>query len=198
MPRRDVAKVCRVVIMKEAVGKIPGVLEQLFEGELEPDALFAALMPALGKVLPCDRCFLYLRDPIKGQGIITHCWARDGRAAEWLGADWLEAPEAPQDPLMTIALRTPVAVFVNDIETAGRDVVDRDYEREKFRHRALVHAPIYLNELLIGILECSMFELPRVWSEGDRQLIAALQAKTHSSYAGVSQAKSTLSRLGLT
>ena len=158
-------------------GELLDGLGQLFEGEVEPDAVFMALMPALGAVLQCDRCFLYLREPTKGQGKITHCWARDGRAAEWIGADWLENPKAPQDPLMTIALRTPVAVFVEDIETTGSDVVDRAYEREIFQHRALVHAPIYLDEALIGVLECSVFETPRVWTEGDRQLIAHLQAK---------------------
>ncbi|MBW4583151.1 MAG: GAF domain-containing protein [Tildeniella nuda ZEHNDER 1965/U140] len=164
--------------MKESMAEpLPDVLIQLFENDVEPDSFLTALMPALGAMLPCDRCFLYLREPTTGQGKITHCWARDGREADWLGADWLEDPTAPQDPLMTIALRTPLAVFVDDIETAGSDVVDRAYEREKFQHRALVHAPIYLNDTLIGILECSVFEQPRVWTEGDRQLIAHLQTK---------------------
>jgi GAF domain-containing protein len=161
----------------KAMEEIPTVLMQLFDGEVEPDALFTALMPALGEVLPCDRSFLYLREPVKQRGIITHCWARDGRAAEWLGADWLEGLDASPDPLMTIALRTPIAVFVKDIETAGSDVVDCAYERETFRHRALIHAPIYFAKALIGILECSVFDAPRVWSEDDRQLIAHLQAK---------------------
>jgi GAF domain-containing protein len=58
---------------------LPDGLRQLFEGALEPDELFTALMPALGEVLPCDRSFLYLREPVKQHGIITHCWARDGR-----------------------------------------------------------------------------------------------------------------------
>lgn len=166
------------MIRNEGMGEIlPNTLRQLFENEVKPDRLLAALLPALGAMLPCDRCFLYLREPTTRQGKITHCWARDGREDEWLGADWLEDPNAPQDPLMTIALRTPVSVFVEDIETAGSDVVDRAYEREKFQHRALVHAPIYLNDALIGILECSVFEQPRVWTEGDRQLIAHLQNK---------------------
>ena len=156
---------------------LPDGLRQLFEGALEPDELFTALMPALGEVLPCDRSFLYLREPVKQHGIITHCWARDGRAEDWLGADWLEGTNAPPDPLMTIALRTPIAVFVEDIETAGGDVVDRDYERETFRHHALIHAPIYFDKALIGILECSVFDTPRVWSADDQQLIAHLQAE---------------------
>ncbi len=156
---------------------LPDGLRRLFEAALEPDELFTALMPALGAVLPCDRSFLYLREPVKQHGIITHCWARDGREADWLGADWLEGENAPPDPLMTIALRTPIAVFVEDIETVGSDVVDRAYEREIFRHRALIHAPLYFDTELIGILECSVFDTPRVWSADDRQLIAHLQAK---------------------
>src|SRR5579883_2214354 len=122
---------------------LPERIRQIFADQAEPDELFAVLLPTLGAVLPCDRCFLYLREPAKAWGLITHCWARDGRTAEWIGADWIEDPTAPQDPLMAIALRIPAAVFVEDIETAGSDVVDRAYEREKFRHRALVHAPIY-------------------------------------------------------
>ena len=156
---------------------LPEALARVFEQFTEPGALFTALMPALGSTLPCDRCFLYLREPAQQQGVITHCWSRDGQATAWIGANWLEDPTAPQDPLMTIALRTPVAVFVDDIETAGSDVVDRLYEREKFRHQALVHAPIYHNQALIGILECSMIDQPRIWTEIDRQLIACLQTK---------------------
>jgi GAF domain-containing protein len=152
-------------------------LLRLFEQSIEPERLLTALLPALGEVLPCDRCFLYLREPTQSLGIITHCWSRDGRAAAWMGADWLEDPTAPQDPLMTIALRTPVAVFVDDIETASDEVVDRAYEREKFQHRALVHAPLYQGNQLIGILECSIFARPRRWTEDDRQLIATLQTK---------------------
>lgn len=163
--------------MTKRMGKVSERLMQLFKDETEPDGLFTVLMPVLGEMLICDRCFLYLREPLKGYGKITHCWSRDGRAAEWIGADWLENLDAPQDPLMTIALRTPAAVFVEDIETAASDVVDRIYEREKFQHRALVHAPLYQSDALIGILECSVFEMPRVCNESDRQLIAYLQDK---------------------
>jgi GAF domain-containing protein len=156
--------------------QLPETLTRVFEQFMEPDALFTALMPALGETLPCDRCFLYMREPIQHRGVITHCWSKNEQATVWIGADWLEDPTAPEDPLMTIALRTPVAVFVDDIETASSDVVDLTYEREKFRHRALVHAPIYDDQALIGILECSMIDQPRVWTEDDRQLIACLQA----------------------
>ncbi len=162
--------------MTENEAPLDGLL-QIFEQFAEPETLLTALLPALGEAMPCDRCFLYLREPTQNRGTITHCWSRDGRAAAWIGADWLEASNLPQDTLMTIALRTPIAVFVDDIETASDDVIDRTYEREKFQHRALVHAPLYQDNQLIGILECSVFAQPRRWRARDRQLIAFLQTK---------------------
>ncbi len=152
----------------------PEGLARLFE-QPESTPLFATLMSALAEVLPCDRCFLYQRDPVQGQGTITHCYSKDGQADQWIGADWLEDSNAPQDPLMTIALRIPEAVFVNDVETAGANIVNLEYEREVFRHRALIHAPLYHDSLLIGILECSVFDAPRQWTEADRCIIANLQ-----------------------
>jgi hypothetical protein len=57
---------------------LPAVLEKILATDSEPDAVFSALLPALGEVLQCDRvseaapqelagrssvhrCFLYLR-----------------------------------------------------------------------------------------------------------------------------------------
>jgi hypothetical protein len=43
---------------------LPAVLEKILATDSEPDAVFSALLPALGVVLQCDRCFfLYLRNP---------------------------------------------------------------------------------------------------------------------------------------
>ena len=152
----------------------------VFESRLDLDHLdldqqLTEMLRILGDVLPCDRCFLYVRDPATATGKITHCWSVDGQTEDWVGADWLEDPSAPIDPLMTLALADPTAVFVADIETAGEQVVNLAYEQQVFRHRALIHAPIYDADSLIGILECSVFQAPRVWTDRDRQLIRQLQ-----------------------
>lgn len=84
---------------------------------------------------------------------------------------------AAKDPLMAIAFRTPEAVFVEDIETAGAEVLNLDYEREGFGHRALIHAPIYYDGELYGILEPCVFGQPRAWTERDRQITALVQEK---------------------
>lgn len=156
---------------------LPNSLLTLLETEQDLNVVFMKLMPLLGEILACDRCFLYIRDPIQSQGQITHCWSNDGQEEGWIGADWIEDPTTLADPLMTIALSTPEAVFVEDIETVESDIVDLSYEREVFQHRALIHAPIYYNDALVGVLECSVFDYPRQWTSNDRALITALQTK---------------------
>jgi hypothetical protein len=78
---------------------------------------------------------------------------------------------------MAIAFRTPEAVFVDDIETAGPDVLDLDYEQQHFGHRALIHAPIYWQGKLYGILEPCVFDKPHHWTDADREITAWTQEK---------------------
>lgn len=154
--------------------KLPEVLKAVFT-ESELDAVFTRLMPALGEVLKCDRCFLYLRDPQRSQGRVTHCWSHKVDA-DLTGSSWIEEENiAEKDPLMTIAFLTPEAVFVEDIETATPDVVNLEYERESFGHRALIHAPLYFDGLLYGILEPCVFGEPRCWTASDRTVIVQVQ-----------------------
>jgi GAF domain-containing protein len=95
-----------------------------------------------------------------------------------LGSDWIEEIDiATKDPLMLLAFRTPEAVFVEDIETAGSDILNLTYEQEYFGHRALIHAPIYHEGQLFGILEPCVFETPRVWTDSDRAIIAEVQTR---------------------
>lgn len=78
---------------------------------------------------------------------------------------------------MVMAFRTPEAVFIEDIETANIEVVDVTYEREAFGHRALIHAPIYYNNQLYGILEPCVFGYPREWTDDDRAVINFVQPR---------------------
>jgi GAF domain-containing protein len=158
--------------------QLPSVLETIFETGQEPNAIFEALMPALGETLTCDRCFLLLRDPQNKIQKVTHCWRDSPRWPDLTGLIWSEEAElAQKDPLMAIAYRTPEAVFVEDIETAGPRIVNLTYEQEEFGHRALIHAPIYHAGRLFGILEPCVFKTPRVWTKNDRQVTALVQKK---------------------
>ncbi len=156
---------------------LPIALEEIFNQET-PERICTALMPALCEALKCDRCFLYLRHPQTGQGRITHCYSRSPEYPNLTGGTWIqEGDVATKDPLMAIAFRTSEAVFVEDIETAGADIVNLTYEQERFGHRALIHAPIYYDGQLYGILEPCVFGYPRVWTERDRQITALVQER---------------------
>jgi GAF domain-containing protein len=152
----------------------------LLNSDAAPDDLLADLMPALGEALACDRCVLFLRDPHSGRSRATHAWqCKPEYALAREDKGWREEPPSlvEDDPMFAEALRNPVALFIEDIETADPALVNRDYEREHFQHRALVHAPLYHEGLMYGILEPCVMAAPRVWSAADRELIASVQAK---------------------
>jgi GAF domain-containing protein len=166
------------VMLEMMTGELPSEIEKIWASENQADAICTALMPALCQALECDRCFLYLRHPQTGQGRITHCYSRSSDYPNLTGGTWIEEGDvSAKDPLMAIAFRTSEAVFVEDIETASEDVVNVVYEREGFGHRALIHAPIYYEGQLYGILEPCIFGHPRVWTERDRQITALVQEK---------------------
>lgn len=158
---------------------LPPVLEKILATESEPDAVFSALLPALGEVLQCDRCFLYLRNPHTKIGKIPYCWRRREQYPDVTDSEWKEEPESlpNKDPLFAAALRTEESIFVEDVETASSEVVNRDFEEKNFGHRALVHAHLCQDGLLWAILQPCVFGQPRVWTEFDRKAIAQIEKK---------------------
>jgi len=158
---------------------LPDVLEKIFREDSQPEAVFSELMPALVEVLQCDRCFLYLRHPQKEIGKVAYCWRRSPDYPEILNPDWLEEPESyyQEDPLWAAAVRAEPSIFVEDVETASPDVLNKDFEHKNFGHRALVHAHIRFEEELWGILQPCVFGQPRKWTEFDHFVINTVTAK---------------------
>jgi GAF domain-containing protein len=158
---------------------LPAVLEEIFAPESEPDAVFSALLPALGEVLQCHRCFLYLRNPQTKIGKIAYCWRRSDEYPDVTDSDWKEEPESlpNEDPLFAAALRAQSSIFVEDVETANPEVVNRDFEAKNFGHRALIHAHLCQDGLLWGILQPCVFGQPRVWTDFDHCVIAQVEKK---------------------
>jgi GAF domain-containing protein len=145
----------------------------------EPDAVFEALLPILGEVLQCDRCFLYLRNPQTRMGKVPYCWRRNQEIPEVLDSDWKIEPESlpKEDPLFAAALRTDPSVYVEDVETANPEVVNREFERREFGHKALIHSHLVWNDQLWGILQPCVFGTQRIWSECDRAIISQVEGK---------------------
>lgn len=87
--------------------------------------------------------------------------------------DWKLEPTAlaENDPMFAAALNLQPSIFVEDVETASPRVLNRDFERETFGHRALVHAHLCSEQKLWGILQACVFDEPHSWSQSDRQLV---------------------------
>ncbi|MEG4027912.1 MULTISPECIES: GAF domain-containing protein [unclassified Microcoleus] len=158
---------------------LPQILDKILSDTKTPDDVFSALLPALGEVLNCDRVFLYLRNPETQRGRVPYCWRRNSNFPEIGDAEWKKEPESlgEEDPLFAAALRTEPSIFVEDVETANPEVVNKNFEAKEFGHRALIHAHLCADGLLWGVLQPCMFDLPRVWTDFDRQVIAAVTEK---------------------
>lgn len=152
----------------------PSELEEIFTQHQDPDAVFSALLPALVRILECDRAFLYLRNPQTKMGRVPYCWCKDASIPEVYDPDWKPEPDSlvREDPMFAAAVRTDPSIFVEDVETASPEVLNVEFERENFGHRALVHAHICHDNQLWGVLQPSVFGRPRVWSDRDRYLIS--------------------------
>jgi GAF domain-containing protein len=153
--------------------KLPAVLENIVQADREPDLVFSKLLPALCEVLECDRTFLYLRDPHTKMGRTPYCWRRNPECPDVSTAEWEKEPDSlpKEDPLFAAALRTEESIFVEDVETAPPEVVNRDFEAENFGHRALIHAHLCEDGMLWGVLQPCIFGQPRVWGDRDRFII---------------------------
>ena len=161
---------------------LPATLKNILVASSEPDAIFSALLPALGEVLQCDRCFLYLRNPQTRIGKVPYCWLRAPQYPTVLDAEWKPEPESlpEEDPLFAAALRTEVSIFVEDVETADPRVVNLAFEQREFGHRALVHAHLCQAGQLWGILQPCVFDQPRIWTEFDRSVITQVEQQITS------------------
>ena len=127
-------------------GPFPEDIAILLEARDGDDAALGALMERLGRLLVCDRCLLFLRDPDSRLSRMTPEWARRPEfafAREDRGWVVEAATLEENDPMFAAALRDPAALFIDDVLAADLALVNGPYEVENFGHRALIHAPLY-------------------------------------------------------
>ncbi|MDX2214848.1 MAG: GAF domain-containing protein [Oculatellaceae cyanobacterium bins.114] len=158
--------------------QLPPELQVVFDQSQEPEAVFSGVLPPLCEVLECDRCFLMLRNPSTRIGKVAYCWRRKPEVPDMTDYQWRQEDEwEKEDPLFAAALQGKPSVYVEDVETADATVLNRDFERQYFGHRALVHAHLRQDGQLWGILQPCIFGQPRAWSERDRAIISVLEEK---------------------
>jgi GAF domain-containing protein len=155
---------------------LPNAISGVLARDIEPELLFTELMPAVGEILGCDRCFLYLRDPTALVGRVPFCWVRSANIPVIHDPEWKQEPVhlTRDDPMFAAAVHTKPSIFIEDVETADRNVVNSAFERTTFGHRALIHAHVCHNHQLWGVLQPCIFDQPRVWTVGERQVINQL------------------------
>lgn len=135
--------------------------------------LLTEIVRLTGEQLGAHRCFLYVRQPVQRRGRIAFCWRKNESVPDVIQPDWQEdTKELPkEDPLFAAALAGKPSVYVEDVQTAPPDVLNRDFENHTFGHRALVHAHIFEAGQLWGILQPAMFGTPHQWTEHEKALI---------------------------
>jgi len=174
--------------------RIPPAIDHILTASPTPEALFDALMPAVGEFLACDRCFLYLRDPKTRLGRVAFCWIRHSGIPTVYDQAWkLEPASLPDiDPMFAAALRTEPSLFIEDVETTSPEVLSQEFERKSFGHRALIHAHLCQDGHLWGVLQPCLFDRPRKWTAAERKAIDAIvQAITPKAVAYIKAAKTT-------
>lgn len=154
---------------------IPPILVDTIRSDCDPMATFETLLPLLGELLSCDRCFLYVRHPQTRIAQMPACWQRSSCFPDLSDLIWKrEDPNQleVQDPLVAAALACKPNIYIDDIETASPTAINLAYEREQFGHRALAHIHLIYQDQLWGILEPCVFDSPRQWTDFDRTVLA--------------------------
>lgn len=161
---------------------IPDPLLEWAQSDAELDEKLSQLMKLYAQALDCERCILYCRQPDLRRATTTHAWwspDSDEYAVtweSWFSPEWVdEGPPNAPDPLYAAALESPEAVYIDDIENDTSGLVNLEFEAPTFGHRALIHAPIYHEGKMYGILEPSVFGKPREWRAEDRAITAWAQ-----------------------
>lgn len=142
------------------------------------DAL-PALMEAIAQYLNSDRCFVYLRDPQTRLGRVPFCWTRNSEVPTVYDEDWKPEPEllADEDPMFAAALATKPSIFVEDVTTASPEVLNAEFERENFGHRALIHGHLCHDHQLWGVLQPCLMSEPRHWTDEERSTFGEMIEK---------------------
>ena len=133
-----------------------------------------AALDLIGPQVRADRCFLYVRNPARGRGRIALVWRLDEAVPDPRHSWQDDTGDLPQqDPLFRAALAARPSVYVDDVSEAGPEVLNQEFERSTFGHRALVHAHITEGEQLWGILQPCVFGHPHHWTAAERQYLDA-------------------------
>ncbi|KAM3111235.1 GAF domain-containing protein [Phormidesmis sp. 146-33] len=146
------------------------------DASLPPEDFLSALMPAVGEFLQVDRCFFYLRNPQTQMGRVPFCWTRDSSVPTVYDEDWKPEPDSlpDEDPMFAAALKIEPSIFVEDVEATSPEILNAQFEKENFGHRALIHGHVCQHGQLWGVLQPCVFGCSRIWTQDEQSLVNQL------------------------
>ncbi|WP_420147574.1 GAF domain-containing protein [Spirosoma sp.] len=160
------------------INALSASIEELLRAEHSPSHTLNQIVEYVGLALQADRCFLYVRQPDRGRGRSAFCWRKNQSIPDknTIQPDWqADTDELPaEDPLIRAGLAIKPSVYVDDVETASPDVLNREFERKTFGHRALIHAHIQKDSKLWGILQPCVFGRVRHWTDEEKKQIETI------------------------
>ena len=153
-------------------------IDELLVAGLSPAETLDEVVRCVGTALNADRCFLYVRQPDQERGRTAFCWRKNEDIPDknTIQPNWQPDTDTlpAEDPLIRAGLAMKPSVYIDDVETAGSDVLNRDFERKTFGHRALIHAHIQQDNKLWGILQPCLFGNPRHWTDEEKAQIEVI------------------------
>ena len=160
------------------IESLPAAIDALIMKGHAPDETLNDVVQIVGMTLDADRCFLYVRQPDQFRGRTAFCWRKNDQISDknTVQPDWQpDTTDLPaEDPLIRAGLTMKPSVYVDDVDMATPDVLNREFERETFGHRALIHAHIQQDGQLWGILQPCVFGRPRHWTGEEKAQIGAI------------------------
>ena len=155
-------------------------IEAILQSKGKPHKILSEVNMAIAIILQVDRCFLYVRDPQTRYGQAAFCYCRNPNFKNVSSDKWeQESPELEaKDPMFAAALNCQPSIYVEDVETADPQTLNRDFEAREFGHRALIHGHLCENGKLWGIWQPCLFDHPRHWTAGDKQIMKAIANAT--------------------
>ena len=155
-------------------------IEAILQSKAKPHKILSEVNMAIAIILQVDRCFLYVRDPKTRYGQAAFCYCRNPNFKDVSSNKWeQESPELEaKDPMFAAALNCQPSIYVEDVETADPQTLNRDFEAREFGHRALIHGHLCEDGKLWGIWQPCLFDHPRHWTAGDKQIMNAIANAT--------------------
>ena len=156
-------------------------IESILQSKGKPHKILSEVNMAIAIILQVDRCFLYVRDPKTRYGQAAFCYCRNPNFKNVSSDKWeQEQPDEleAKDPMFAAALNCQPSIYVEDVETADPQTLNRDFEAREFGHRALIHGHLCEDGKLWGIWQPCLFDHPRHWTAGDKQIMNAIANAT--------------------